>query len=690
VKISYQWMKDYLDLSLPPEEIGRRLTLAGFEVENIDWTGNDAILEVNVSANRPDALSFLGLAREIAIFLQKEVKYPPIEISEGKKNISNFISIKVEEPTLCFRYIARLIQGVKVGPSPEWLKQKVESVGLRSVNNIVDITNFVLMESGQPLHAFDFDKLKGKKIIVRKASSSEKLKALDGKEYQLDESILVIADAERPVALAGIIGGEETEVDDNTKNVLLESAYFERTGIRRSSKKLNIITESSFRFERGVDPLMVIGAAERATSLIQKIAGGTPAQGMYIFKSLQHPPFEPEITLRKKRIEEILSLNLSSVQIKEIFQKLNCLVKEAEESFLVKVPSFRSDLEEEIDLIEEIVRIIGYQEIPLSYPLTVPQMGKRVDSRLDKKIKHYLSSAGLNEVITYSFSSPEDLEKIKLPLNSPQRQAIFLKNPLSRKAQLMRTQLLTSLLEVAFFNFNRGEKDIRIFEIGTVFYPPPSEVSKPAEEIKMLGALAMGYEEERGWQTKRKKIDFFWLKGIVEGLLEKLNFSKVNFVRISDTSFHSGQVAKIKVKQVGVGKIGQLHPEVVTNYEMEGEIYYFELNLNQLYPLVDLKQTFKPLSKYPSVQRDLAVIADEKTPAAEIMELIKESGGEWVKKVSLFDFYQGPPIPKGKVNLAFSITYQNPKRTFKDEEINEKHKEIIEKITTQLPLQIRQ
>ncbi|MFH1612695.1 MAG: phenylalanine--tRNA ligase subunit beta [bacterium] len=684
MKISYNWLKDYLDVNISAEEIGSKLTMAGFELEGIEQINDDKVLEVNVLSNRADCLGYIGLAREISIFLKNTIKIPEIKIEEDTE-ISNLINFEIKSPELCFKYMARIIKNVKIKPSPDWLRKKIESMGLPSINNIVDITNFVLMETGQPLHAFDLDKI-DQKIIVRKAIFGEKFEALNNKEYELNSQMLVIADATKPIALAGIIGGVNSGISLSTQNILLESAYFAPHNIRKTAKELGISTESSFRFERGIDPQMVSFASDRASILIKELSGGKILKAIN-FKSPQHPLKENFIIVRTKRVEKISGLKLSFLEIKNILTSLNFQVEKCEENFVVKIPSSRQDIQREIDLIEEIIRIIGYDKIPISYPQTKIKLEKNQDLVIEKKIKNYLISCGLWEIISYSFADVNDFDKINLPQDSFYRKVISIKNPISKNFSIMRTCFLPTFLNTILFNANKGNNNVKFFEIGFLYFP--SENEKLPQEIKVLSGAITGVKKEKNWNKKEEKVDFYYLKGIVSELLEILKIENVHFVADEHPSFHPYQNTKIMVGIEKIGFIGKVHLDVINNYGLKQEIYYFELFFDKLCTFANLVSVFKPLSKYPCITRDLSLILDKNIVSQSVIDLIKKNGNSLIKEVNVFDVYCGEQISKEKVNVSFSIVYQDENKTLEDQEVNKLQEKIIEKLKKDLKVEIR-
>ncbi len=610
---------------------------------------DDIIFDLEITSNRGDCLSVIGVAREIAALLGGKLNLPSCVI-ENTVFRKDGIRIQIEDFDLCPYYGARVIRNAKVAPSPLWLRKKILISGGKPINNVVDATNYVMWEMGQPLHPFDYRLLKGRQIIVRRAKRGENLITLDGVERKLREDMLVIADAEKAVALAGIMGGEETQVDSFTKDILLESAYFNPSSIRQTSKKLGLGTEASFRFEKGVDPFGVKRALDRASLLIQKITGG----------EVEDPPQEEgDLPQRKKwalfcpsRVNRILGSRISSDKIKKLITQLGFQVKEEGEKWKVDIPSFRQDIYREIDLIGEVSRIYGYDRIGT----TLPSLGKEEEresneEKVKDSIKQLLIGFGFHEVVTSSLVGEDAFKKTDLFY----QEQVKVRNPLSSQQQILRAYLFPQLLEAASHNVNQEVKKLRIFEVGKVF----SNKEDGFQEKTFLAGLIL----EEGF-------DFFSLKGIGEALLKVLKIKKVEFGSCSYPYFSSGETALIKKDGVALGVMGRVNDRIVQNFKLPGQVYIFEWDFSSLFPFWTGKKRFYPLPKFPSVQRDLAIVLKEDISAQKVKEEILREG-IYLENVEFFDVYQGQPIPFGYKSLAFRLTFRHPERTLRDEEVNE-------------------
>jgi len=618
----------------------------------------DYILEVSPTPNRGDCLSVFGIAREIAALKGISLKFPPIELKEEDVDVKEFIKVEIEVPDHCPRYTARYLFDVKVGPSPFWMKLRLSRCGMRPINNVVDITNYVMLELGQPLHAFDYDKLRGKKIIVKLAKDGDCFTTLDGKQRVLDARTLMICDAEGFVAIGGIIGGLESEIDKGTERVLLESAYFSPESIRRSVRFLGLNTEASFRFSRGVDPELSPLASARAASLMVKYAGAKLAKGVVdVYPS---PLFPNKILVDLNWMEKFLGISVSEGEFSDYLKRLHMEVeKTSERKFYIKPPSFRFDLKLEVDIAEEIARLKGYQKIPETIPRLMPLPKESKTRALEKRLKEILVGFGFNEVITYSFLSPRFLQAFGFS------EVLKLLNPLSEEMSVMRPSLIPGLLEVARFNANRGMKDLRIFELRKVFVPQDDKLPK---EEKRLGLLIMGDFYPSWWQKKGEKGDFFVLKGCLEGIFKELGvLEKVNFVPVELSYLHPFQGAKVELEGLIMGVLGRINPNLEDLLELK-EVYVAELSMEMLLKQVIEVRTFKPLPKFPGTFRDVSVLVEEEIQAQKLLEVIKASDLPHLERMEIIDWYTGPPLPQGKKNITVRLFLRVSERTITDEE----------------------
>ena len=655
----------------------------------------DTIFNFEIHSNRPDLMSIIGIAREVAAITDNKLKTPEIKIKEEDERIEKDITVKIEAEDLCPRYTGRVIKNITVEESPLWLKWRLRLLGARPINNIVDITNFVMMETGQPLHAFDLDLIKGKTIIVRRSRTGETICTLDDVERQLPSKSLVIADTEEPIALAGIMGGKHSEIDQNTKNVFLESAYFSSVNNRRSTAKFGLRTEASNRFEKGIDKEVQIYALERAADLINKIAMGKISSGKIDTNEKLYQPCK--IKLRIKRVNRILGqlLDKNESKIKNkiinILDKLEFKVVEDKGEYIEVIPpSFRGDVEREIDIIEEIARIYGYDKIkPTLFNHTIAQEEKNFRFKLIDRARETLIGCGLNEVITYSFISPDIFDRIRIPEGHKLRNAIKIKDPMTRDHSLMRTSLISSLLEVIKWNTNRQAELVKIFEVGKIYLPYPDKPnSLPQEKLIIAGAIN---KIGRGdiWE-KSLSLDIFDIKGIIETVFQSLKVENWEVIPGNHPAFHPLRNGKIIMGGEEVGIFGEIHPEVINNYRIPGKVNWFEIDFENLLPNVPSDIKYCVLPKYPSVQRDLAMIIKEEILSADIIKTIKSIDEKLIKKVTLFDIFKGKQIGDSYKSLAYSVVFQAENRTLTDQEVGNIFKEIREQLITKFSAKIRE
>ena len=621
---------------------------------------DDWIIEYEITTNRPDALSVLGIARELRAVLGRSVRTPDTTYEVGDFEAEDEASLEVLDPAACPRYEGFVVKGIENRESPLWMKVRLYLVGLRPINAVVDVTNYVMYELGQPLHAFDLDKLKGREVVVRRARDGEKIVTLDGVERELTKDDLVIADAEKPVAIAGVMGGEESGTDFNTVNLFLESAHFDPMTVRRTSKRLGLSTDSSYRFERGADIEACTFAAERALHLIQKLTGGKVAKGNLSF----YPkPYTPKvIVFSPEKAVKLLGVHIPARKSAEILTNLGFTVKKEQDYLVVKVPSWRKyDVSREVDLIEEVVRIYGMKNVVSTYPLMHSEVERNFGYFRVDRVKEILSDLGLNEAINYSFIGEKLYSKFGLPVNK----LVRIKNPLSEEWVYMRDYIFPSLVQNAVNNINRNEKDVFLFEVAKVFIPGSGEL--PTERLK-LGLLITGEVPEGLWN--RREVDFYDLKGVVESLSEFLRVPLEFKATDSYRFLHPGQSAEVLLGEKPVGFIGKLHPDVNEAFDVKEEIFVGEVDLEELLEASKkVEPRFKPIPKFPPVMRDIAILVDRETPVAEIEKVIRERA-KFLEKVTLFDVYEGKGIPEGKKSVAFSLTFRAPDRTLSDEEVN--------------------
>ena len=644
---------------------------------------DDIAFELEITPNRPDCLSLIGIARELRAETGNPLKLPTVDLTESDINAQDLTSVTIDAPELCPRYAARVIQGVKVTESPAWLQQRLESVGIGVINNIVDVTNFVLMEYGQPLHAFDYHKLTENRIVVRRAREGEHITTLDEIERELTPDMLVIADAERPVALAGIMGGYDSEITEATCDVLLESAYFNPSSVRATAKTLGIGTEASYRFERGADPGVVLAALDRAAQLISELAGGTICEGVVDVYPGQQPL--TEIQLRPERVNFVLGTTLEASEMVQILKRLGFDVDATGDIYHVTVPTFRADVTREIDLIEEIARVHGYDNIPTALPkgdIPVPVQDPKTEIR--KRIKHFLLAAGMMEAVNYSFCDPNCFDKIRLNADDPLRNTLRLQNPLSPEMSVLRTTLTPGLLANAQHNRNHQIDTIALFEIGGVFVHDGEE----KEPERVAGVLA-GQIGEGVYSDPYRPPDFFDIKGLVEEMLEVCGVVDWTLQKTDTPTFHPGRNAEVLLGDKRIGVFGEVHPEVLENYDLPYKAYLFEFDLEGLTDVATFAKRFEPISVYPKVARDLAIVVDKEILSDMPTALIYTTGGDAVDSVRLFDVYEGEQVPEGKKSLAYTITYHSATETLTDKAVNALHDEVVKGLNRELGAELR-
>jgi phenylalanyl-tRNA synthetase beta chain len=649
----------------------------------------DTILDISITPNRPDCLCVIGVAREIAALTHQKVKYSLVSLSDQGEEIHQKTSVTILDPDLCPRYVARMIQDVKIGPSPHWMSNRLEKVGIRSINNVVDVTNYIMMEYGQPLHAFDFELLEEGRIVVRRAKAGEEFVTLDGVKRSLDGEMLMICDGVKPVAIAGVMGGLNSEIKEDTQRVLLESAYFNPEGNRTTSKKLGLETEAAYRFGRGIDYGGCLLAANRAAQLIQELAGGKVVEGVV---DVYPTPLQPSpIRLSVRKIHQVLGTEVSADQVRDYLKDLELEVqRENEDVLVVTPPSFRGDLEREIDLIEEVARLDGYERIPITIPKGPPSSEERSKELLvERKAIGTLIYHGYHEVITYSFTSPVSWDIIGLPQDDQRRRHLRILNPLTEDFSIMRTTLIPGLMETAQYNLSRKNSNLKLFELKKIFIHKEGE--RLPEEIKFLAGLAMGFNRDPHWAFSQRPVDFYDIKGCVEDLLDALQIKGAKFNKADDIPYlHPGKASRVVLDQDILGVLGEVHPQVASHYEMNGKVYLFEMDFSKMVEWAREERRFQSLPKFPAVYRDLSVVVDRALEAEKVVETIQTFQPPFVEEITLFDMYQGPPIPEGKKGISYRIRYQANDRTLTDEEVNQYHEKIVTRLKEVFHLELRQ
>lgn len=647
---------------------------------------DDTVLDVNVTANRPDALSHLGIAREVSALTEQALHQPEVPLVEGRTQAADAARIRIEDPDRCPRYAARVIENVKVGPAPRWMANRLESCGIRSINNLVDVTNYVLLEYGHPLHAFDLDRLAGAEIVVRVAKPGERLHTLDGKERALDPDDLVIADRDRAQALAGVMGGGNSEVSSATVRVLLESAYFQPATVRRTSRRHGLHTEASHRFERGADIEGVTKALDRAAALIAELGGGTVLAGRI---DAYPAKVEPRVVpLRPNAPARLLGSAVPAEEVDRILAGLGFV--KVPTGWLV--PSWRVDVQREEDLVEEVARIRGYDAIPSVLPRGPSDLhSEPAEAEVERRIRTALAGAGFVEVVTYSFVAAHEprwttvrpYEQLGEPVTS-----IALRNPISAEQSVMRTSMYPGLLRSLSHNARHQVESVRLYEWGRTYAPNPKggEERRPVamETLRVAGVLA-GLRAGRTWTSPDARMDFFDAKGAVEAVLATLGISGVRFEPVELAPYHPRATAEVRLSGGElVGTIGELHPRAAKALDAPQGAFLFDLEVDRLAEAAELRPRYRPLTRFPSVLRDIAVVVDAARSAEEVRQVILDAGRPLVADARIFDVYTGKPIPEGRKNLAFALSYRAEDRTLTDAEVNDAHARIVAEVNRRL------
>lgn len=637
---------------------------------------NDEILELSLTPNRSDAMSMIGVAYEVAAILGREVKWPEVNVNEASEKATDYISVKVEAPEDNPLYIAKVVKDVKVGPSPLWMQTRLMNAGIRPHNNVVDITNYILLEYGQPLHAFDYDRLGSKEIVIRRAKDAEKITTLDETERTLSSDHLVITNGKEPVAIAGVMGGANSEVVEDTKTVIIEAAYFAGGVVRKASKDLGLRSESSARFEKGVDPERVRLAGERAAQLMAKYAGGTVLEGTSEFNDIRIEPAVVSITLDK--INTAIGTNIKSQEVIDIFQALKFDVKVEGETFIVTVPTRRGDITIEADLVEEVARLYGYDNIPSTLPVGTPTAGALTDYQQKRRVvRRTLEGAGLYQATTYSLTSPKKAAQFTTEKN----ESITLAMPMSEEHSQLRLSIIPQLLEVVKYNNARQMDSVALYEIGSVFFKK-TDHELPEEKEYVAGAIT-GLWESNPWQGEKKPVDFFVAKGIIEAIFEALGvLNAVEYRKATVPNMHPGRTAEVLLNGEVIGFVGQVHPTVQKDYDVK-ETYVFELSFKALAEAQVAPIAYRMIPRFPSITRDIALVVDKDIEAGQLQRIIVGAGGELLKEVHLFDLYEGEHMEEGKKSLAFSLKYFDPERTLTDEDITKAHDKVMQAVKEQ-------
>ena len=642
---------------------------------------NDVVLEFELTANRADCFSVFGLVREIAAITGNKPHFPEIKVNEDDNTkLNDIFSVEIADPDLCSRFSTRMLKNVKIGPSPEWMQQRLEGAGIRSINNVVDVTNFVMIELGHPMHAYDYDKITGKKLIARRAIEGEELHTLDDTSRKAKGEMLVIADSEKAAGLAGIMGGFETEITDTTTTVVLESADFYGPCIRRTARACGLSSEASGRFERGVDSETTIKALDRAAQLLQEMGACTVCEG--IVDVYPNPKQANYVTFTPEQINNHLGTNIAKDVMLNIITSVGFdVTKDENDEITVKVPSWRNDVTCMADISEEIARLHGFDKIKSTLPSGTSMQGTQsAKQTFIDKVKASLSSQGLYETISFALTNEETFNKLNIPQDSPLRKAVPIMNPLSDEYPLVRTTLLSSIFDNLARNLARKNDDVALFEVGSVFFPKALPVTElPDEVVKIAGAIT-GRRNAQGWNQANDMVDFYDAKGIIEELLANLRVTRYTVEAGTHYAMHPGKTALFKKGRDVIATVGEVHPAVLSAYGITKPVYIFELDATTVmkYMAKDLK--YKALPKYPATSRDLAMLVDVDVNAADIEKAMTKAAGQNLTQITLFDVYTGKQVEEGKKSLAFSLTFQSNDKTLTDAEIDPAIEKIVAKL----------
>lgn len=650
--------------------IGQEITEAlGLKVATVDF---------EITPNRPDCLSMIGMAREAAATFKEELHYPDTVCANENGNSEDYIKVEINKPELCKRYVARVVTDVKIEQSPWWLQKKLMTAGMRPINNIVDVTNYVMLEYGQPLHAFDIRSIEENKIVVDTANEGELFTTLDGTERKLNKDMLLIKDGKKTVAIAGVMGGMNSEIEKDTTTILIESANFNGDSIRTTSKSLGLRTEASSRFEKGIDPNLCEAAADRVCKLIEMLGAGTICKGSVDV----YPTVEKAKTLdvRVDRINKVLGIELSRDAMVEIFERLEMKVEGEGNVMTITPPTIRQDLEIEEDYVEEIARMYGYDKLPVTLPKSNTEACKSIERTLKDLARDTMCALGANEIQTYSFCSPRSVDNVRIDEDSWERSFVKLINPLGEETSVMRTILTPNMMEVLGTNYRRNIAEVRAFEIGNTFMANLADPNQLPEESDSMCIGVYGKEE-----------NFYTLKGMIVELLQVLGMTDVTFESESEYGvYHPGRCARIVYDDIELGIMGEVHPDVTEKYDISTRCYVCELFFDNVLSKADRTVVYKPLPKYPSTSRDIALLVDESVQVGKIKAIIKDNGGKILEKAELFDVYRGQQVEEGKKSVAFNLIYRSNEMTLTDEDVAKVHNKVLESLKSELDAVLRE
>ncbi len=680
MKISLDWVKEYVEIHLALPRLIEKLNMIGLLVEDWEEQEEDVILDIETYANRPDTLGHLGVAREIAAALGLKMKKQSWPVVESEEKTSDIVDIQIRDGDLCPRYCGLVLKEIKVGPSPEWLQRRLKAMGSKPVNNVVDVTNYVLFSTAHPIHAFDFEKIAGRKIIIRRAGKGESLRSLEEEDLSLSPEMLVIADERKPVALAGVIGGQESAVTESTQDVFIESAYFDPVSVRKTAKKIGLSTEASYRFEREADISFPPSAALMAASLLTQM-GAKATQG--VMDIYPKPRKIKTVILRNHRVSELLGVEVEKDLIRQTLTSLEFKVEEKTEGiWQVGIPPFRIDVEREADLIEEIARFYGYDKIPAHIP-PLRELEPVVDLKRKKieKLRQILFHQGFDEFVNFGFFDPEKESRFK-----SLRKPIPIRNPVSSRASRLRTTMIPELLENVVWNTNRGAESVHAFEIGHIYFLDKDK----CKERLSLAMVSFGYLDYHYWQGRRERADFYHLKGTCEVLMTHLRYRPFSFQEENHPYFQEGFSLALRFKGKTIGHLGLLKGEILASYSLEEEVWAAELDLAALFEKQAQSFQYSPVARYPSITRDVSFIADRSISYHDIKEEVEKLSIPYLEKFDLYDLFSGSSIPKGKISLSLRFIYLHPQRTLLAEEVDKLQKKVIKSLMAKFQFQLRE
>ena len=643
---------------------------------------DDTVYEFELTANRADCFSMVGLSREFGIMTNQKALFPVIMVNENGESIEGKASVAIEAHDLCTRFTSRLVTNVTIEPSPLWMQNRLRNSGIRPINNVVDVTNYVMLELGQPMHAYDYDCVADHTLIARRAKAGETLTTLDGNERELNESMLIIADTKGPIGVAGVMGGLTSEVTDKTTNVLFEAAVFNGPSIRRTSKALGMRSEASGRFERGVNHKYTAYAIDRAAQLLQQICPSCKVS-VGVIDVYPEPVEQRTVTFTAEQINDYLGTSIEKDRMVDILTKLEFGITESGDTIEALVPTWRDDVTGMPDIAEEVARIVSYDNIAPTIPVAILSSGGMTPKKaLTKEVTHYLAHAGLSQIITFSFMHKDGLTNMMLPEGDSRYTAIPILNPISEEFPYMRTTLLPAVIEAAKRNIAQQNKDLWLFETANVYEPKALPLTEVPHERPMACGIMMGKVTEAAWNQAQRDTDFYDVKGVVDGLLAKLGLTQYDIQPSSESYYHPGVSAHYTVNGVTIANYGELHPQVVKNFDLSGKVYMFEIDLEAVLSITVPPFRYQSFSKFPGTSRDLAIVAPVSVTSGDIVALIKEHGGEYLESVSIFDVYEGEHIEAGYRSLAYNLQFRSMEGTLNDEDIDGAIQAIIDALAT--------